>query len=109
MGRRRMPWLLIAIALFTVVGHICALPVHVHAGTVTTHSEDRDAGDDHTGHAGSCEALRTTSIDDIPVLPTASLGSPVLIAVVRAVWAATAPAESSRSAPLFLLHAALLI
>src|SRR2546422_279443 len=52
-------WLLVGLAIFVVLGHICAAPIHAHAGAVTTHSEDHsEGGSDEAVHAGSCEALR---------------------------------------------------
>src|SRR6266853_5083081 len=39
-GRRLSSWLLVGVAVFVVLGHICASPIHAHVGAVTTHSED---------------------------------------------------------------------
>jgi hypothetical protein len=102
--------LLVAIAVFVVVGHICAGPIHAHAGALTTHSEDHpEHGSDEAAHGGSCEALRTTTGLDLPALPAARLDV-VLVAVLRAAGAVPAAAPTPDTLPpLFLLHAALLI
>src|SRR2546428_14088698 len=66
-GRRLSSWLLVGVATFVVLGHICAAPIHAHAGAVTTHSEDHpESGSDEAAHGGSCEALRTGSDVDAP-------------------------------------------
>lgn len=110
MRRRACSIVLVAVAAFVVMGHICAGPIHAHAGALTTHSEDHpEHGSDEAAHGGSCEALRTTANLDLPALPAARLDV-VIVAVLRD--AATAPAAAptpDASPPLFLLHAALLI
>ena len=109
-GRRLSSWLLVGVALFVVLGHICAAPFHAHAGAVTTHSEDHpESGSDEAAHGGSCEALRADSAVDAPAL----LPTGIVLPVVRNLEAlhphpTSAPAPAS-SPPLFLLHAALLI
>src|SRR2546428_5100593 len=71
-GRRLWSWLLVGVAIFVVLGHICAAPIHAHAGAMTTHSEDHpESGSDEAAHGGSCEALRARSDVDAPaLLPT---------------------------------------
>src|SRR5438093_13725484 len=71
-GPRVSSWLLVGVAIFVVLGHICAAPIHAHAGAVTTHSEDHPAnGSDEAAHGGSCEALRADSDVGAPaLLPT---------------------------------------
>jgi len=109
-GRRFSSWLLVGVAIFVVLGHVCALPVHVHAGAAMTHTEDHpERGSDEAAHGGSCEALRTSSNVNAPaLLPTGVaplvIGSPE----IHRAHATPAPAPAS-SPPLFLLHAALLI
>src|SRR2546425_10425770 len=103
-------WLLVGLAIFVVLGHICAAPIHAHAGAVTTHSEDHpQSGSDEGAHGGSCEALRADSDVDAPALLPAGIVLPVLgdLEALRA-HPTSAPAPTS-SPPLFLLHAALLI
>src|SRR2546427_3269747 len=109
-GRRLSSWLLVGVAIFVVLGHICASPIHAHAGAVTTHSEDHpESGSDEAAHGGSCEALRADSDVDAPALLPTGIVLPVLGALetLRA-HPTSAPAPTS-SPPLFLLHAALLI
>src|SRR2546428_13154454 len=57
-GRRLWSWLLVGVAIFVVLGHICAAPIHAHAGAVTTHSEDHpESGSDEAAHGGFFGAL----------------------------------------------------
>jgi hypothetical protein len=108
MTRRASSVLLVAVAIFLAIGHICAGPVHSHAGTVTTHSEDDPGqGSDEAAHGGSCEALRTTPSVALPALPAVRLDVVVITPVLTAV--ATALPAPDTSPPLFLLHAVLLI
>src|SRR5215813_14602910 len=99
---------LVAIAVFVVLGHICAAPFHAHAGALTTHSEDHpERGSDEAAHGGSCEALRATPNIDLPALPAVRLDVLPLRAILTAIARPiTAP---DTSPPLFLLHAVLLI
>ena len=107
-ARRLSSWLLIGVAVFVVLGHVCALPVHAHAGTVTTHSEDdHEHGRDDASHGGSCEALRATPNIALPALPAARLEVELLMALLTEV--AAPPAAPNGSPPLFLLHAVLRI
>jgi hypothetical protein len=103
--RRLSSWLLIGVAVFVVLGHVCALPVHAHAGTVTTHSEEH--GGDEAAHGGSCEALRATPNIDLPALPAVRLDIALLMAILTEV--ATQLSAPNASPPLFLLHAVLRI
>jgi len=110
---RLSTWLLVAVAFFIVVGHICAEPFHVHAGTVTTHGEGEP--DHSTGevahHRGSCEAVRADAeYADIPALVPFRVELPLLDSYLRASFP-TALALAATSSPprLFLLHASLLI
>lgn len=106
--RRLASWLLIGVALFVVLGHVCALPVHAHAGAVTTHSEDDHGhGSKEAAHGGSCEALRATPNIAGPALPAVRLAVDVIaVPLTRLATPAAAPDESP---PLFLLHAVLRI
>ena len=109
-GRRLSSWLLVAVAVFVVFGHICAAPFHAHAGTVTTHSEDHpESGSDEAAHGGSCEALRADSDVDAPALLPTGIVLPIIgdLETLRA-HPTSVPVPTS-SPPLFLLHAALLI
>ena len=109
-GRHLSDWLLVGVAILVVLGHICAAPIHAHAGVVTTHSEDHpESGSDEAAHGSSCEALRADSDVDAPALLSTGIVLPV-IGDLEALHphATSAPAPTS-SPPLFLLHAALLI
>jgi hypothetical protein len=107
-ARRLSSWLLIGVAVSVVFGHVCALPVHVHAGAVTTHAEDHpEHGNDGASHGGSCEALRATPNIALPALPAVRLDVDLLIALLTEV--ATPSAAPDESPPLFLLHAVLRI
>jgi hypothetical protein len=107
-------WLLVAIMVVGVLGHICALPFHAHAGAITAHEEGQShhSGQHPDGdavHAGSCEVVKSAHVGLDGVMP-ASLG-------VVSVVTAESPHRSVdvdsaivfSSPPLFLLHAALLI
>ena len=108
--RRLSSWLLVGVAVFVVLGHVCALPVHVHAGAVTTHSKDHpERGADEAAHGGSCEALRTSSSFDSPALVPTGFVLPVISCSETGRIRATLSPASTSSPPLFLLHAALLI
>lgn len=110
----RLSWLLVAIAVLMVLGHICAEPFHAHAGVVTTH----EGPESHAGapessdaiHAASCDAVKAPSSPDAPLAVLVPVGAvPVLAALpVRQLVEAYA-AIVVGSPPLFLLHAALLI
>ncbi len=109
-GRRLSSWLLVGVATFVVLGHICAAPIHAHAGAVTTHSEDHpESGSDEAAHGGSCEALRADSDVDAPALLPTGIVLPIIgdLETLRAHPTST-PVPTS-SPPLFLLYAALLI
>ena len=109
-GRRLSSWLLVGVAIFVVLGHICAAPIHAHAGAVTTHSEDHpESGRDEAAHGGSCEALRADSDVDAPALLPTGIVLPVIgHLATQCPHPTSAPAPAS-SPPLFLLHSALLI
>jgi len=108
--RRLSSWLLIGVAVVVVFGHVCALPVHVHAGAVTTHADDHsEHGGDEAAHGGSCEALRASSGVDAPaLLPTVFVLQVIDDSTIALAGATLSPVPAS-SPPLFLLHAALLI
>jgi hypothetical protein len=108
--RRLSSWLLIGVAVFVVLGHVCALPVHAHAGAVTTHAEDHsEPGGDGAVHGGSCEALRASFSFDAPALVPPGFIPLVTNDSGATLARATLSPAPTRSPPLFLLHAALLI
>ena len=104
-------WLLVGIAIFVVLGHICAAPLHAHAGAVTTHNEEHQHGGDgdEAVHAGSCEALRADFGVHTPALPPTGIVLPVVRDPEINHAPPTQVSASTSSLPLFLLHAALLI
>ena len=88
----------------TLVGHVCALPLHGHSAI----EEHRDAGD--SVHGASCEVLRSTpSLTWCPIVDTAPLVDRPVDDCSRALRASFSTPLSVHSPPLFLLHAALLI
>ena len=111
MKRRRL-WfrLLVGVTIFVVLGHVCALPLHAHAGAVSAHTEDHpERGSDEAAHGGSCEALRASSNFDAPALQPTGISLPIIGGLeIHRAHATPAPAPAS-SPPFFLLHAALLI
>ena len=107
-------WLLVALAVVMVLGHICALPFHAHAGVITTHEEreshhsDTDPDED-AAHAASCDAVKAApAADGVAVLIPIDTVPVVVSPLVRHLAEADASAVGG-SPPLFLLHAALLI
>ena len=108
MTRRTSSLVVVAIAIFVVMGHVCAGPLHAHAGAITQHSEDHPhPHSDEGAHGGSCDALKTTPSVDLPALPVVRLEG-VVFTVVPTVAATSLPAPDTSPA-LFLLHAVLLI
>jgi len=109
-GRRLSSWLLVGVAFFVVLGHVCAAPIHAHAGAVTTHSEDHpERGSDEAAHGASCEALRADSHFDAPTLRQTSIALQAIGDFERLSFRLTPAPVPTSSPPLFLLHAALLI
>jgi hypothetical protein len=99
----------VIIAIFSVLGHICALPLHAHAVPVEGHGSHDDDTADHSVHTASCDALKSGR----PVL-----SAPPVVAVVPLMTPVPSvdasldqrPADArAESPPLFLLHAAFLI
>jgi hypothetical protein len=106
-------WILLALSLLLLTGHVCVLPTHGHAEPAATpadadHSRDGGAGDG--AHGASCEALRSSSPGSPAVAPSAvTVGADVVAPCRRCVGCSDAPKAVASSPPLFLLHAALLI
>lgn len=106
-----MRWALLILLIATLLGHVCVLPLHVHASTLTTHQhgEESDATDEAV-HIGSCEASASASMAvPLPVVTTTAEWPDARWEA--ATWVVNDPvaAPPARSTPLFLLHAALLI
>jgi hypothetical protein len=93
----------LALLALTLVGHVCALPLHDHPA-----SEDQHDGADSV-HGASCEVVRSTSLVTVcPIVDAAPLVDRPLDHCVRGLRTFSRPL-SVHSPPLFLLHAALLI
>jgi hypothetical protein len=105
-----MSVLLIAVAVFSALAHICAGPLHAHAAAVTAHEDHHSPhGDGDLGHGGSCEGVTSAAIPAAPAVASALIGIAIAdAAAVSAPRLLSAPVPTS-SPPLFLLHAALLI
>jgi hypothetical protein len=100
------------IALGSAVGHVCALPHHVHADEAASGAHHSDVPGETEGEGiadASCEVL-PTSPESLRVFPgtlpasvslPSRLGEPSIPRVI-AVFVAASP-------PLFILHAALQI
>ena len=114
MTRRFAHGLLLGVALFAVLGHVCALPFHAHAGTIASH-EGRDShhGGEPAGadavHAASCEALKAGGADLPVVLDLSGTLQVGTAPVPRRALQSEDIAIAVASPPLFLLHASLLI
>jgi hypothetical protein len=105
-------WFLLALAVVTVLGHICALPFHAHAGAIETHGEPPSHHGDADAdalHGASCEVVKSrTGGGDRPI--PAPVGVATLVAEPGTPFSKVAPVPVViGSPPLFLLHAALLI
>jgi hypothetical protein len=93
----------LALLAVTLVGHVCALPLHGHPAT----EEHHDAGD--SVHGASCEVIRSTPpLTWYPIVDTAPLVDRPVESCSAALEVFSTPL-SIHSPPLFLLYAALLI
>src|SRR5712692_4682424 len=104
---------LIAVALFAVIGHSCAAPGHVHALTSAGHESGAPAADhSHSDggavHAASCEAVRSgaTSVATAPVL-VATPQAPIATDSLQRRSRVVASAPPRASPPLYAIHQAL--
>src|SRR6266550_8624094 len=91
----------LALLALTLVGHVCALPLHDHPAAENHH----DGGD--SVHGASCEVVRSTSPVTCPIVDAAPLADRLLDGCPRAIQVSLRPLLV-HSPPLFLLHAALL-
>jgi len=104
--------LLVAVGLFVVLSHVCALPVHA-AGLATlvghTHGAHDEPSTDESVHGASCEEVRSVFAVTPPVL-SAMPATPVRV-VTHIVQRPLErpPSAHATSPPLFLLHASFLI
>lgn len=101
------------VALATIVGHVCALPGHLHATAVKeSHNHPQSAPDHHDAADGdgSCEALRpgaaVPATTVLIAMPSSAAAAPTAYRVIDRVSEAPDPTSSP---PLYLAHRALLI
>ena len=104
--------LLVAVGLFVVLSHVCALPVHA-TGLATLAGHAQDAHDepsaDESVHGGSCEAVRSTFAVTPPILP-ATPAAPICATTQVVQRPLERPRFAYATSPaLFLLHASFLI
>jgi hypothetical protein len=105
-----MTLLLIGVAVFAALAHICAGPLHAHAGGATAHEEQHSEHDDgDSAHGASCEALKTATTIPVPLVASCITAIRVADAVGRSAPAFVSAPVTTPSPPLFLLHAAFLI
>ena len=112
--RQRRPALsaaLLVLLAFTLLGHICVLPLHGHPHEDATipYETDADHDSDQSVHAASCELIRSTSpVSSYTVLVATPLIHDYVAGTVQAARL-TPRSPSVNSPPLFLLHVSLLI
>ena len=109
------PWLAVVplvVLVFTLLGHVCVLPLDAHAHRPSSAADDSDADHHdpgHAVHAASCEVIRSTaSPSDVGPELVHRLGHSVVVAVTE-LARSTVLSPSVKSPPLFLLNASLLI
>lgn len=109
-------WLLSALVLLLVLGHVCELPAY--AGTLSQPGAEAHHGDHHAGHHAnpsqiSCEVIDAVANTGPSQAAYVDLTGPASVATLAPNERPSAPAKHSdvlRSRPpLFVLHAALLI
>jgi len=106
-GRRRRYWFVttvLTLLALTLVGHVCALPLHHHS-RANDHHDSEDSV-----HGASCEVVVGSSFvaTGCPVAGVVSQMDNVLDMPARIVAMPSRP-RSVHAPPLFLLHASLLI
>lgn len=107
--------LLVAVALATVIGHVCALPGHVHATPHdVNHAHSVPVADGHVptpdADAASCEALRGPSTTVVLTVLVVAAPSATSATVVRhAIGREPGKPVPTSSPPLYLAHRTLLI
>jgi hypothetical protein len=106
-GHRRRYWLVttvLTVLALTLVGHVCALPLHHHS-----RADDHHDSEDSV-HAASCEVVVGTSflVTGCPVVGVVGQIDNVGDTRARIVTIPSRPC-SVHAPPLFLLHASLLI
>ena len=106
-GHRRRYWLVtivLTLLALTLVGHVCALPLHHHS-----RADDHHDSEDSV-HGASCEVVVGSSfvVTGCPVVGVVRQLDDVMDTPARIVAIPSRP-RSVHAPPLFLLHASLLI
>jgi hypothetical protein len=105
-------WVLLAVLIATLLGHVCALPLHAHGAPAANphHGEEHDGGDE-AAHIASCDAVASSPIVRPILVVAASTADWIAVPVEAATWLGHdhVGAPPPRSTPLFVLYAALLI
>jgi hypothetical protein len=108
--------LLVAVAVLTFVGHVCALP-HSDSIPVASHTHHHESGEGQSHAHGSCDATVSQGQAATPtaawlVSAVVSVATVPCFVPVRLASTLAPPSTSGITAhapPLFLLHSALLI
>src|SRR5688572_111328 len=113
-GRPALGWLVLALALFAMLGHVCVLPHEAHASGDEPsghHYRHHDGSSpDDALHSASCEAVRSSVTSAAPVVHAA--GTPVTTlpsGLEHGAMPGRLPRAVATSPPLFLLHSSLRI
>ena len=106
-GHRRRYWVVttvLTLLALTLVGHVCALPLHHHS-----RADDHDGSEDSV-HGASCEVVVGSFlvVAGCPAVGVVRQIDNVVDTPTRAVAIPSRP-RSVHAPPLFLLHASLLI
>jgi hypothetical protein len=110
--RQVRAWLVLLVAIGTVLGHVCMGPLNAHADDAASAAPGpggHDDSDDGAVHCASYEALRTAPAQLSPSAVVASALASPLPPLARETARVPATVFCPESPPLFLLHAALLI
>jgi hypothetical protein len=110
-GRPALGWLVLALALFAVLGHVCVLPHEAHASGDEPpghHDSHHDGPAPHDAlHSASCEAVRSSVTPAAPIVAAAAMAVTVMPSgIERGAIPTVRPLAIAPSPPLFLLHSA---
>jgi hypothetical protein len=108
--RRVLSTALFAWLVWSLVGHVCVLPLPSHAAPGASHETDGDHhGDGDAVHAASCEGVRSTAPVTASPVVVVSSRAPLRVVPIVQLASLIRRSPSAPSPPLFLLHASLLI
>jgi hypothetical protein len=102
-----LPYIVLAVFVLAVLGHACLADAHAHGDAHGAQGGGLGADHAHGPHAASCQAIPAV----VPTVVPAATTGPV-VAIVPAppeVAEDTTAGRRAPAAPLFLLHASLLI